>query len=335
MIYFLVSANGELCKIGFAQDVPQRFRELTTSYPWKFYCAIEGSESNERRIHDHFKRLREDDSREHFRLESKLRDYIEWLGTRAFAVCTTDGTCPPVAELERIRGYAVAHRFPWAQRSYADDAQMILGDELVPGVRKPRTLSTRILATIRSDSDDWTTPPIYVEAARRLMGAIDLDPATNPTANQIVKAEEIYTRIEDGLASPWHGRVWLNPPYGSEKGEWIERLVREYHAGNISEAVACVNAHGTDTAWFQSLWEFPVCFTHHRPKFTGGLHDKDAAAAQPTTGTAFVYLGTKPVAEFAEHFGQFGPVVLRMFAPHTSRADFAALDPWATEAVLA
>jgi hypothetical protein len=57
--------------------------------------------------------------------------------------------------------------------------------------------------------EEWGTPQEYIDAARAVMGDIDLDPATHHEAQQRVRAETAYTRAEDGLAQPWHGRVWL------------------------------------------------------------------------------------------------------------------------------
>ena len=57
------------------------------------------------------------------------------------------------------------------------------------------------------------TPAKYIEAARQVMGGIDLDPASNTHAQQIVKATKWHGVNEDGLLQAWHGRVFLNPPY--------------------------------------------------------------------------------------------------------------------------
>ncbi len=62
-------------------------------------------------------------------------------------------------------------------------------------------------------SNEWYTPSKYIEAAREVMGEIDLDPASSDLANQTVKASMYYSQQEDGLILPWHGNCWINPPY--------------------------------------------------------------------------------------------------------------------------
>lgn len=77
-------------------------------------------------------------------------------------------------------------------------------------------------------SPDWMTPRYLIEAARWVMGGIDLDPASDARANARVKAAKFYTAAENGLdpANPWSGRIFLNPPGGLVVEFW-ERLIRE------------------------------------------------------------------------------------------------------------
>jgi hypothetical protein len=69
-------------------------------------------------------------------------------------------------------------------------------------------------ARAEPETNEYYSPLAYVERARRLMGEIDLDPASCPAANEVVRAKAIFVRRDDGLSKRWSGRVYLNPPGG-------------------------------------------------------------------------------------------------------------------------
>lgn len=159
-----------------------------------------------------------------------------------------------------------------------------------------------------SESNEWYTPASYVDAARELMGEIDLDPASCEEANQVIKATQFYSKREDGLHLSWYGRVWLNPPYGFDGGfsnqeRWTRSLIERYQAGLIDEAVLLVNAN-TEAKWFQPLYDYLICFTNHRIRF----YNSEGDSSQPTQGNALVYFG-KQRRRFIELFRQFGRVI--------------------------
>jgi hypothetical protein len=96
----------------------------------------------------------------------------------------------------------------------------------------------------RPGSVTWLTPPHVIEA---LGGpeSFDLDPCAFPGW---ATAREGYSLPHvNGLAAPWHGRVWLNPPYTS--GE-IERWIRKL--GDHGRGTALIFAR-TETEAFQGL----------------------------------------------------------------------------------
>lgn len=70
---------------------------------------------------------------------------------------------------------------------------------------------------------EWFTPPEFFE---RLGLHFDLDPAS-PMSGPVpwVPATTFYSPNENGLTSPWAGRVWLNPPYGPPGVAFIHRMV--------------------------------------------------------------------------------------------------------------
>lgn len=77
-----------------------------------------------------------------------------------------------------------------------------------------------VAADLADTSDDWYTPGWLFEAAGV---TFDLDVAApvDPT-RRTCPALKYLTPLEDGLAQPWHGLVWMNPPY-SRCGPWVDR----------------------------------------------------------------------------------------------------------------
>ena len=122
-------------------------------------------------------------------------------------------------------------------------------------------------------SNEWYTPAKYIEAARAVMGSIDLDPASCELANQTVRAARYYTQEENGLAQEWYGNVWLNPPYGVQHGKsrivaFTRKLLRAYWNGDVKQAVFLVLAR-TEATWFEPLWDYTMCSRTKRIYFYG------------------------------------------------------------------
>lgn len=158
------------------------------------------------------------------------------------------------------------------------------------------------------DSDEWYTPADYIEAARRAMGSIDLDPATCEMAQTVVNADVYLTKMDNGLSARWlRENVWLNPPYSNSQA-WIDKLVREVDGVFVKQAIVLVN-NATETAWFQSLLarSAVVCFPGRRLQFW--RHDHSNVGARQ--GQAIFYIGPDAAAFVAE-FGQFGTLMRRV-----------------------
>lgn len=154
------------------------------------------------------------------------------------------------------------------------------------------------------DGDEWGTPLGIIEAAREVLGAIDLDPASNDRAQGIVQADRYYTKEDNGLAQPWAGRVWMNPPYSKPLVSlFCERFIELAEAGEITDGMVLVN-NATDTKWCQELLRrFPVCFPP-RISFLGP-HNKPVHGTRQ--GQALFYAGENLDA-FASRFEQLGAI---------------------------
>lgn len=150
------------------------------------------------------------------------------------------------------------------------------------------------------------TPGYIVEAARKTLGDIDLDPASCEKANQVVGAKRFFTARDNSLDTIWRGRVFLNPPGTcltngvDEDGEmfpWFMGCGNETGSGKARKACGCnyvlkfwrkllthvdsgdVHAAvwvGFSCSQLQTLQQAPksplaftTCFIKHRVKYLG------------------------------------------------------------------
>lgn len=154
-----------------------------------------------------------------------------------------------------------------------------------------------------SGENEWYTPPEYIEAARKVMGSIDLDPASSEVANRIVGATTFYTKADDGRDKKWTGRVYMNPPYASNLiGDFASKFAGHIRDGSITDGIVLVN-NATETTWFQKLIECAqaVVFTTGRVRFL----DPQGNPGAPLQGQAFIYFGGSPLM-FLNEFRRFG-----------------------------
>jgi phage N-6-adenine-methyltransferase len=156
--------------------------------------------------------------------------------------------------------------------------------------------------------NEWHTPGEWVERVRAVLGDIDLDPASNDVAQETVKADRYFTAETNGLVQPWAGRVFLNPPYAAEwMDKFVDKLLEEHQAGNVSEAILLVH-NFTDTGWWHAAAgrAAAIFFTRARIRFL----KPDGTGAGPTNGSTFFYFGDRP-DRFAAVFGEIGLVFPR------------------------
>jgi len=156
-----------------------------------------------------------------------------------------------------------------------------------------------------SGENEWYTPAEYTDAARAVMGAIDLDPASTVEANAVVRAARIFTLSDNGLDQSWRGRIWLNPPYAQPWiAEFSLKLVDEVERGHLEAACVLVN-NATETEWFQAIARVSTCLCFHFGRIQ--FWHPSRPAATPLQGQAILYIGPDD-EKFSEAFTPFGIV---------------------------
>ncbi len=95
-------------------------------------------------------------------------------------------------------------------------------------------------------TDEWLTPPDILAP----LGTFDLDPCS-PINRPWPTASHHYTIEDNGLRLPWRGRVWCNPPYGTQTGIWLRKL-REHGTGT-----ALIFARTETEMFFEHIWRAP------------------------------------------------------------------------------
>jgi ParB family chromosome partitioning protein len=159
------------------------------------------------------------------------------------------------------------------------------------------------------------TPEREMGYIRRVLGRIDLDPASCEMANTVVQATRYYSLYEggeDGLELDWDGRIFRNPPYARGLvSQFIHKLIVSYEAGFVEEAILLVRPC-TDTRWCQELLAYPVCFYRGCIKFYTPYTSYKGRTFTKNTydnhfGSSFHYFGPN-LGRFVEVFSELGMV---------------------------
>lgn len=159
---------------------------------------------------------------------------------------------------------------------------------------------------INQDSGDYEyyTQAFIIEAARRTMGRIDLDPACSHDA--ILRVKALYYYSEYGLERGWFGNVWLNHPFSREfNKQWIHKLVDSYQLGYITQA-CCICYASTSEGWFQPLFQYMQCWLSPRTNY---LLPDGSLKRGVTKGSVVTYLGNNKQG-FYDNFSVYGKVTV-------------------------
>ena len=234
------------------------------------------------------------DNCEHSQPRDRARDAVRDLSDEQLATKDEGGRPSKTSPRGEVSDVAIAERIG-------------VGRETVRRARAEEMANREMLVvpptphvSNNSGENEWYTPREIVEAARRCMGGIDLDPASSLEAQKNVCADRFFTIETDGLSQPWAGRIWMNPPYERKLVDsFVTKLVSERA---VEQAVVLVN-NATETDWGQTLLaaSHAVCFPEKRIRFLS----PDGERGSPLQGQMICGLGTK-ASEFIKEFDAFG-----------------------------
>lgn len=109
-----------------------------------------------------------------------------------------------------------------------------------------------------SEKHDWTTPRDFWEGLNAEF-RFTLDAAAS---HENALCPAYFTEESNGLAQDWTGTVWVNPPYGRQISQWIEKSYQESRKGVT--VVMLIPARTDTKAWHE------VIFPHAEVRFVRG-----------------------------------------------------------------
>ena len=177
----------------------------------------------------------------------------------------------------------------------------------------------------RLDDPDGTIlipPEPYINAVRKTLGIISLDPCSTAIAQQSIEAQGWY-RAEDAeaaLVEPWAGTVCLHPhPDALIARYQLQKLLRDYLADRVTAAVILTGK----TDWLRAeplLLSFPFLLHYRRlTHWRWRPATAELTRLNPSFNSLTIYLPAKQggthfdetaLNRFVAAFSPFGRVVL-------------------------
>jgi hypothetical protein len=150
--------------------------------------------------------------------------------------------------------------------------------------------------------NSYATPPELWRPLADCVDGFDVDPCSGAENTPI--ADKRYTKEDGGLRQPWHGDVFVNPPWstngtGNAKDAWLSKCRREARRDRVDSVVALIPSD-TSAGWFHEhvLSAELLCFYGPgRLSFVGEDRNPSFGLLIPVYGDA------EPYQEVLERFG--------------------------------
>lgn len=314
-IYVLGETTGQDIKIGYTASPTLTTRVKSVVDGWNgqrdyvVLAGVRGTKNNEAAMRSPFRARTDLGSRtEYLYPNDDLVEYVNWLRAQFFVTPdgADDGDGFPAIDPSLWLPDGPHRRRP---RPPVDAAQLIqdyaIRDDHLAGTAWDWMLNPA------ASVQDYFTPSELVDAAREAMGDIDLDAASHWIANRTHRIPDFFDVNRSAFDNPWHGRVWLNPPYG-DNAPWFREIERYVKCGQVTQLCMLSPVWAFTTGLARPVVDLSSAFVllSPTPKFWGN--------SQGRTGTnnphGVLYVGPRRT-EF-----------LRAYASHGIPLAFDAID---------
>ncbi len=301
-------------RLGWSSDLPTRLNKHASAGYSSVLVVVRATEAEERLLHrlllKHKIKIDIGTSYSHYDYNG-LHSWIEWLINRHSLGFESISQCNKLSDIS------------WDQWS---PEAMGKYNPIPPGRFFPPVFPKCM------PSDEYGTPKYIVDLLREAVGGcFDLDPASNAEANKVIKAAKFFTKNQNGLTYPWHGTIFLNPPYGAgkEKSEYkatlaelfMKKNIEEIKARRVKQTVAILNSQSIVTKWWPCLvgrYADKNILWRRRINFIGAIAKSSIDSGRHTPGFSSAKNGT-----IISYFGPYPDRFLKVLRPW---AAFAGTD---------
>jgi len=260
-IYFLGEVTGRDVKIGVtkAAAIRERRRSVDSAQMnddrYVLLAGVQGPRFAEDRLGEFFGdyRISKGTRREYYEPAEPLVEYILWLRQQWFVSHDENDEASVSPEEDASHWLPTAARRE--PRPLAHPGQLF-DDHDLSGGPLARTYWSW-MPDLHPTFQDYFTPPDIVRRASDAMGGIDLDAASHFIANRRfhqngVAIGDFFHVNKSAFTHDWHGKVWLNPPYGDNE-RWFRRAEEMLDAGLVEQLCMLSPAHAFTTKVAQAM----------------------------------------------------------------------------------
>ncbi len=306
-VYILGEKSGRDIKVGHSKEATLRSRlktvnrEQTTEDSYVLLAAVNATTKDEDCIKAYFAghNKPKGTKTEYFHAVDEVVEYVNWMRSQWWSTIDEDAA---LADADMVDP---DHWLPMPGRSIPRpnvDPAKLVQDYEDPSDHLYNT-AWSWMASQKVGVQDYFTPPELVDAARIAMGDIDLDAASHPLANRTHRIPDYFHTGRSAFHNDWHGRVWLNPPYGNN-APWFECILRYVEDGSVEQLCMLSPMWAFQTELARPVMDLTtgLILLSPTPKFWG---NKDPNKTGTNNPHGIIYIGSRS-REFHQAFSRFG-----------------------------